>query len=63
MNRQVNVMNEQLAEIWQRHKKLLLGAALFMGLIFFPLANYGAKPRESQLVQLEFFFHVFFNGR
>ncbi|PQD96441.1 competence protein ComE [Pradoshia eiseniae] len=28
-------MNEQLAEIWQKHKKLLLGAALLMGLIFF----------------------------
>jgi len=28
-------MNEKLTEIWQRHKKLLLGAALLMGVIFF----------------------------
>lgn len=40
-------MNEQLAEIWQRHKKLLLGAALLMGLIFYFYSQRDEKAQDK----------------
>ena len=40
-------MNEQLAEIWQRHKKLLLGAALLMGVIFYFYSQRDEKAQDK----------------
>ena len=40
-------MNERLAEIWQRHKKLLLGAALLMGLIFYFYSQTDEKAQDK----------------
>ena len=40
-------MNEQLAEIWQKHKKLLLGAALLMGLIFYFYSQRDEKAQDK----------------
>ena len=40
-------MNEQLAEIWQKHKKLLLGAALLMGVIFYFYSQTDEKAQDK----------------